>query len=260
MSGNNPDFFRITREDRSSIGINTIRDRLVRDIRIQPYQSAYKVYLIEEADTMTVEAQNALLKTLEEPPSYVLIILTANSSQVFLPTVLSRVISLRFQPLSDSLIAEQLVREGHVSAEKAAVTAALSRGSLGEARKLVSSEEFTALRDELTQNLSTISQKKPSEILQMAGLFDRYKDSKETLFSLMQIWFRDLILLKTTGQEDSVYTKDQLPALKKLAYEYTMDDLQALFSAVLEIREQIRLGAQYAFAVDCLLMKFIRLV
>lgn len=256
-SGNHPDVTWITRGAKASLGIGEIRDSLVRDIHIQPYQSDYKVYLIEEADAMTTEAQNALLKTLEEPPAYVLIILMAANSRKFLPTVLSRVITLHFQPLPEELIAAQLTTRKGLNPEQASLVASLSRGSLGTALDLVSSETFTALREELTSMLESLHGGRPSDILNHAQLFNRYKDQQETVFSLMQIWFRDLLMLKVTGDPRSVLTKDRLESLQALALDYDVDEILRAFSSVQNIQDAIRQGAQYAFAVDCLLASFL---
>ncbi len=256
-SGNHPDVIRIRRGTRSSLGIGEIRDHLVKDVYIQPYRSAYKVYIIEEADTMTPEAQNALLKTLEEPPAYVVMLLLASNSRKFLPTVLSRVITLHFQPLAEDVIAQELVKRRGLPDEKARLIAALSRGSLGTALDLVSSETFTSLRDDLTRMLEALPASSPSQILNQAQLFNRYKDQQEMIFSLLQIWFRDLLMLKSTKDPSGILTKDRVEALQACAQEYQTDELLRMFTSVQTIQDAVRQGAQYAFAIDCLLASWI---
>ncbi len=252
-TGNHPDVKVLTKGDKASLGIGEVRSRLVYDAQIKPYQSAWKVYIIQDADTMTVEAQNALLKTLEEPPSYVLIILLANNSQKFLPTILSRVITLHFQPLPERTIASWLKDHQGLTEERASLFAGLSRGSLGTAIMLASSETFGQMREELTGHLESLRTSKPSEILKMADFFNKYKDSQDMIFSLMQVWFRDLLILILEKDEQAVLTKDKTDILKKLALEYDADEVMRLFSSVERIREALRLGAQYAFSIDCLL-------
>ena len=143
-------------------------------------------------------------------------------------------------------------REG-VPKSRAEVIAALCRGSLGEALELATSESFAAMREELAGLLEGLHSKKPSEILGMADFFNRYKDSQDMVFSLLAIWFRDLMILKLEQGEESVLTRDRIDVLRRLAVEYDTDEVMRLFSSVEHTRDAIRLGAQYAFAIDCLL-------
>ena len=87
---NHPDIIHIIHEKPNSIGVEEIREQVVNDIQIKPYSSKYKIYIISEAEKLTAQAQNALLKTIEEPPSYGIIILLTNNASVLLPTILSR--------------------------------------------------------------------------------------------------------------------------------------------------------------------------
>ena len=91
LSGNHPDLIYVTHEKPASIGVDDIRRQINDTILIRPYSSYYKIYIVDEAEKMTVQAQNALLKTIEEPPSYGIILLLATNPDVFLPTILSPV-------------------------------------------------------------------------------------------------------------------------------------------------------------------------
>lgn len=258
-SGNHPDVVWIDREDKATIGVKVIREKLIQDIRIMPYQSTHKVYVIREAHTMTPEAQNALLKTLEEPPSYALIILLAESSTAFLPTVLSRVIQLRFQPLAEELITEALIERLQLPRYHVSLVAALSQGSLGLAQELASSEEFTAMRGELAQMMESLHRKRESEIFRYAELFDKYKERQDSLFGLMLIWLRDLLIYHVTGDSSGMMTQDKREVLETIAKEYETEEILGMFAAVSKTQDAIRKGAQYAFAVDCMLIRLANL-
>ena len=99
-SGNHPDIIRIVHEKPNSISIDEIREQLVNDVQIKPYSSRYKIYIVPEAEKLTVQAQNALLKTIEEPPFYAVIILLTVNASTLLPTVLSRCVALNMKPVS----------------------------------------------------------------------------------------------------------------------------------------------------------------
>ena len=257
-SGNHPDVSWIRRErGKNSLGIRPIREQLVADVRTQPYQSAYKVYVVEDADLMTPEAQNALLKTLEEPPSYVVIILLASTGTGFLPTILSRVITIRFQPLPADIISNALVERLGMNAEQAAVTAALSRGSLGYALQLAGSQAFNALRAELTDILTELPHMKPAQILALADFFERNKDRQDTVFSLIKLWYRDLLMYRSTHDETALITRDAAETIRALSASYTTEEVLKLFSNVQKAEDAIRQGAQYTFTIDWLLSTLI---
>ena len=143
-SKNQPDIKYITYE-KSGIGVDEIREQINDDIDIKPYSSPYKIYLVDEAEKMTVQAQNALLKTIEEPPAYAVLVLITTNPEVFLPTILSRCIQLKLRPLKDSVVSDYLTEKMGVSDGQADIYAAFARGNLGKAIHLASSEEF-ALR------------------------------------------------------------------------------------------------------------------
>ena len=96
-SGNHPDVKWITHEKANSIGVDEVREQINNDIVIKPYSSKYKVYIIDEAEKMTVQAQNALLKTIEEPPEYAVILFLTNTLDVLLQTVRSRCIIMNLR-------------------------------------------------------------------------------------------------------------------------------------------------------------------
>ena len=107
-SGNQPDIL-WTSHEKASIGVDDIRTQVNADIQVKPYQSPYKIYIIDDADKMTENAQNALLKTIEEPPDYAIILLLARSRQNLLATILSRCIILDLKPIELKLIKDYLM-------------------------------------------------------------------------------------------------------------------------------------------------------
>ncbi|MDE7299609.1 MAG: AAA family ATPase, partial [Lachnospiraceae bacterium] len=90
--GNHPDIIRVLHE-KATLGVDDIRTQLNNDIAVKPYSGRYKIYIIDEAEKMTEAAQNALLKTIEEPPEYAVILLLTNNIDAFLPTILSRCVT-----------------------------------------------------------------------------------------------------------------------------------------------------------------------
>ena len=114
LSKNHPDIINITHEKPNSIGIVEIRQQLIDDVSIRPYESRYKVYIVNEAQKMTLQAQNALLKTIEEPPAYAIILLLADNPDSLLPTISSRCVILNLKPVSDNLVKTYLMERMHI--------------------------------------------------------------------------------------------------------------------------------------------------
>jgi DNA polymerase-3 subunit delta' len=156
LSGNHPDVIWVTHEKPASIGVDDVRIQINDTVSIRPYSSPYKIYLVDEAEKMTVQAQNALLKTIEEPPAYAVLVLITTNPEVFLPTILSRCIQLKLRPLKDSVVSDYLTEKMGVSDGQADIYAAFARGNLGKAIYLASSEEFALLYREVLTLLKNI--------------------------------------------------------------------------------------------------------
>ena len=155
-SGNQPDIITISHEKPNSIGVGEIR-RMRADLQIKPYSNARKVYIIPDAEKLTIPAQNALLKTLEEPPEYAVIILIANGLSAFLPTILSRCVVLQTRAVEEAQIASFLQREKELPKEQAAILARFAGGNPGQALLLTDDREFLELRDRTVDFLAHLS-------------------------------------------------------------------------------------------------------
>ncbi len=144
---NQPDIIWVTHEKDGSIGVDDIREQLIGDIQIKPYSSKYKIYIIDEAEKLTVQAQNAMLKTIEEPPSYGIIILLTTNADIFLQTIISRCVKLDFKPVSDELVIKYLQDNFNVTNHEQRFAAAFAQGNIGRAVSIVTSSEFGYLQD-----------------------------------------------------------------------------------------------------------------
>jgi DNA polymerase-3 subunit delta' len=254
MDGNHPDVRWIDPEKgESTIRVQTIRTKLVQDMMIRPYQSAYKIYVIEQAELLGVEAQNAMLKTIEEPPSYGLIFLLSSGATTLLPTIQSRCVRLRFQPLSTELIRQELTRRG-LSEKQVALGSAFAQGSLGRALRTAQDEDFMTLREEICGFLAQIPNHGSGWLLEQEALFEKYKKDIATVLDLMEIWYRDVLILQQTHEEGRLMTADYAEAIARTAERYTLRQLVAISEKVAQVRDQINQNANYSLAMDCLLL------
>ena len=252
---NHPDVKRIrTLEDKNTISVKQIRDELVKDISVRPYGSQYKVYVIEEAERLTVEAQNAMLKTLEEPPAYGLIIMLAESAASFLSTILSRCVKISLQPLDTKVVRAELEKRG-VETGRAAVASAFAQGSIGQALKLCEDEGFEELRRALFDFLGRIPQLSQLEVMKGAQLWEQFKGEQEAIFSLLFIWYRDILVYRETRDPAQILCADQMETIASMASYYDDRKLIRITDTVLDIHKKLKANANAALAIDCLLME-----
>ena len=165
VSGNHPDIIKVMHEKPNTIGVEDIRTYVNNDIVVKPYSGKYKIYIINEGEKMTVQAQNALLKTLEEPPAYGVIIILTTNLEAMLPTILSRSIVLNMKPVSDQLVKSYLMEYLQIPEYKADVCVAFARGNVGKAKALAVSEEFDNIKTEAVTLLKYIREMEIGDIV-----------------------------------------------------------------------------------------------
>ena len=190
---------------------------------------------------MPGQAQNALLKTIEDPPGYAVILLLATSQEAFLPTILSRCVKLSLKPLKDSVIKEYLLGRMEVKEQEADVYAAFARGNLGKAISLASSEDFKLLYSELLYLLKQIKQMDIGEMLNyIRRLREENIDLNECL-EFMQLWYRDVLMFKVTKDANLLMFKDEFAAVNEMSNNSGYEGLENILSAIDKAR--IRLDA-----------------
>ena len=128
---NHPDIIRITHEKPNTISVDDIRQQLCGDIMIKPYKGPYKIYIVDEAEKLNIQAQNALLKTIEEPPAYAVILLLTTNAESFLPTILSRCVTLNLKPAKDSVVRKYLMEQVKFPDYLADICVAFAQGNIG---------------------------------------------------------------------------------------------------------------------------------
>ena len=186
---NQPDLMYVTHE-KASIGVDEIRIQLNNDIMIKPYSSSYKIYIIDEAEKMTEQAQNALLKTIEEPPEYAIIMLLTTSLGKMLPTIQSRCVNLELKVVPETDIKKFLMEKKQIPDYLAEISAAFSRGNVGRAIKYASSEDFIQSKDAIVHVLRHIDEMELYEIMDALKEFSAHKLEIEDYIDLMLLWYR----------------------------------------------------------------------
>ncbi|WP_026508407.1 DNA polymerase III subunit [Butyrivibrio sp. MC2013] len=177
VNHDNPDIITVTHEKPATISVDEIR-AMCDDVYLKPYQGDHKIYIIPEGEKMNIQAQNALLKTLEEPPAYCVIIILTDNPDAFLPTILSRCIMLPIKPVPDSMIRSFLMEHYHVPDYRADVCAGFARGNVGKAIMLSGNEHFDEMRKRTMTMVSKLSQKTLTENLsEMKEILKNYDEA-----------------------------------------------------------------------------------
>ncbi|MDO4268252.1 MAG: DNA polymerase III subunit delta' [Eubacteriales bacterium] len=254
LSGNHPDLIYVTHEKPAAIGVDDIREQINDTIMVRPYSSYYKIYIVDEAEKMTPQAQNALLKTIEEPPSYAIIILLTTNQEAFLPTILSRCVQLKLKPLKDFVVKSYLTENMHVPETDAEVYAAFARGNLGRAISLASSEDFRLLRQEVLHLLKHIKDTDISELLDyVRKLKEENLDIYECL-DFMQLWYRDVLLYKVTRDVNLLVFKDEYRSVNEISKNSGYDGLERILDAIDKAKTRLEANVNTELAMELMLL------
>lgn len=239
---NSPDYRCISaKKGESSIKIDQIRS-MIADMSIKPHGD-YKIFLIDDADKLTVQAQNALLKTLEEPSAYGIIILVTRNDQALLDTIRSRCMEIKFAPLASGDIRRILSARG-IGDDQAQVATIFSRGSASRALDISESQELMDMRQDLESYLELIFiEKNKYELARMGENFKAYAKNYINLLDLFRYYIRDLILLKEGIDTSLIINYDRLDLLRRLAREVSISKL----GQVIDILD----GSQTRLAANC---------
>jgi DNA polymerase-3 subunit delta' len=232
-AGTHPDYLEIrptSKERPPKIVIDQIRE-FRKLTAYPPAAEGWRVTLIKPAEDMKVEAVNALLKTLEEPPPQHLLVLTTRVEDDLFPTIVSRCQKLAFAPLPAALVANELVRQKGLPQPEAALLAALCGGSLGRALAL-DPDELIRRRDQVLADLQQLSGGGLSAVLDWAQRLAKNVDEADNFLLMAQLWYRDMLLLHAGGPAALLAHQDRVKALEQAASRSGVKACFAHFAAV----------------------------
>ena len=226
-SGNQPDVIWVTRE-KASLGVDEIREQLCNTMDIKPFSSPYKIYLVPEAEKMTEAAQNALLKTIEEPPEYGIVILMTSNISALLPTIQSRCLTMEFRPLSTAVVESYVKEHCQVPDYQARASAAFAQGNLGKAMRYAKSEDFIERKDHIISLLRHVEQMDLSEMLAVIKDLGTRKDEVRDYIDLMVLWYRDVLLFKATKDINQLLFQDEASYISREASHRSYEKIEEI--------------------------------
>lgn len=205
-SGNHPDYLLIEPEGAS------IKNKQVEEIQsfisIKPYESSVKVVVVDDCNTMTISAQNRLLKVLEEPSGDVMMILLSENVEALLPTIKSRLQRMRFSKLSKVELTDFAKARFDLSEEDLEAITIFSEGSVGKMVSFVDSEVFKEGRKKVFQLAEAMHKKELFRMFQLGEYFVEDKDNIMQLLDFMIMLYRDILLYSETRNSSLIINSD----------------------------------------------------
>ncbi len=257
-----PDIIVVTNErfnpskSAKSLSVDTIR-AMKADVYIKPYRADKKIYIIPNADTMLDTAQNSLLKILEEPPEYCIIILIAENANSFLQTIRSRSQLLRMSPLGKSEIRDYLMKNYSIPADKAEILAILSGGSIKKAVALSDDESATELRETVISHLIQLTD---SGFVRLYDFIKFLKQNKSDISIILDIilgWSTDVLHIKTGVSETcEIVNADKTAELKKFCSLITKQSALKFTEIISKYSFAISKNANYPIAMQCMATEY----
>ncbi len=231
LGKNHPDIIMVNHEKPGTISIDEIREQVIHDVAIKPYSSPHKVYIIPDAEMMTVQAQNALLKTIEEPPEYAVIMLLTSNVDALLPTIQSRCVRLDLKVVDDSLVKKYLMERLHVPDYQAEIDASFAQGSIGRAKEAATSEEFSRMTE------------KALKILKYVNTMEVYELSDE-----------NVLMFKATQEVDNLVFKQEINYIKEQASQRSYENLEKILEALEKTKVRLRANVNFELALELLFL------
>lgn len=252
---NNPDVIYVKQTKKTGIGVDDIREQINQDINIKPYQYSHKIYIVDNADTMTEQAQNALLKTIEEPPSYVVILLLSNNINKFLVTILSRCVVLKLKPIMPDKVMNYVIETLKIPDYRSELITSFAQGIIGKAKELASSTEFFDMRESMISIVDIIIKGDDYEILEVSQKFEDYKDEIQDFLDLLMTWFRDLLIVKKINDEMYIINRDKYRTLLKQAQVLSYNRISVMIENISKAKNLLKQNANFRLVIEMMILQ-----
>ena len=254
LGGNQPDIIRVTHEKPNTISVDDIRVQVNDDIVIRPYSSKYKIYIIADADLMSVQAQNALLKTIEEPPQYAVIMLLTENADTLLPTISSRCVMMKLRNIKDQLVKKYLMEHMEIPDYKADVCVAFAQGNMGKAIMLANSEYFNEIKEEAVHLLRNIDDMTVPDLMEAVKRCMTYKLEISDYLDVIAIWYRDVLIYKATKSVDRVVFSDQMKYIRERASKSSYEGIENILDGIEKAKSRMKANVNFELTMELLLL------
>lgn len=223
-----PDVTLLSYQDEKTIKVDSIKKDVEEKIYLHPFESLYKVFIIDNAERMNSSAQNAFLKTLEEPPKFCIIILITSALNFIVPTIRSRCQLISFHPLPQDLITGKLREAAVLDEQDLRVASKIASGSIGKAIR--TDKDYLDFRKEMIRRIMKASYRRPSGIIELCEYMkveakDSDMERHKVLFDIMSLWLEDLLLVKLNYGGEQITNSDLHGELSEYVKNRSVEDL-----------------------------------
>ena len=240
--GSNPDI-RVIQSDGASVKIEQMRE-MIRDIQIRPFQRRWKIFIIQDADRMSLPAANSVLKVMEEPPPQGIIILTTAYPAQILPTIRSRCQIVPFRAMATAAIEEEIISNYSLDVETAHLIAGMSEGLPAKAAEMAESPMFEDFRRQVIEEIERVRTGTNKDIVSLIRDYERDKNTEEKLRMWSTI-IRDILVWRLTNDVELLYHRDKLPyyeSIRDVDTYHAVESLVKLEKATLHLQRNVNSG------------------
>ena len=249
-----PDIIYLTKDkDKTQIGVDNVREQIIAEVFLKPRNAKRKIFVIEEGDILSQEAQNALLKVLEEPPSYVTFIICVTKKEKLLPTVLSRSQTVSFFPLPCELVEEYLCSNLDIKKSDARICARLSQGSIGVAKAYAADTAKKERIDKAIAHLLNLN-KNAEKIHEMVKFLTEEKENITEIIDCLSSFLRDCVMVKTDMEENVIFL-DKLSDMRVFTQDLTKKRLIFAFDKLSELKISLKQNLNFNATVSETVMR-----
>ena len=241
---------------KASFGVDDVRD-IIDEVNKKPFEGDKKVIIIHQGNKLTIQAQNALLKTIEEPPTEVYIIILCESLELILDTIKSRCEIYKLTPLTKDELYKYIAIKGYdYSEEEKSSAIAFSEGIPGRIDRYFSDTELQELRDKIVDLLLQLTNNEIEAILEKEEQLVSYKQNKEEVINVLSSFIRDILVNKEVYNENLIINRDKIKEIERLTNEMSFKKLNKMLLGLQEARKNIKNNVSWAMTVRIMLMDF----
>lgn len=242
--------------EKSSFGVDDVRD-IIEEVYKKPFEKDKKVIIIHEGNKLTIQAQNALLKTIEEPPKGVYIIILCESLELILDTIKSRCEIYKLKPLTKSELYEYIkIKKFNYDENEIKSAIAFSEGVPGRIDRYFNDDKLRELRNNIVILIKNLNKNDLEAILQQEESFSNLKNDKEEVLNIFGLFIRDILINKEIENEEFIINSDKLEDIKELTKEMSFKKLNNMIKTIEEALRNIKSNVSWGMMLRVMLMGF----
>ena len=245
------------RPSSNSFGVDEVRE-IIDEVNKKPYENNRKVIILYKCDKMTVQAQNAFLKTVEEPPEGVYLILLSDSLETILDTIQSRCQIYKLTPLLEKEMGQYIEEKYNglpVQSKQAAL--AYSMGIPGKVDKFIEDEKLNEIREVSISIFEDLIKKEKDFVLKYEKILNKFNNEKDDILDILLLDIRDILLFKELNNKDKVINLDYFERIKLISRSMSYKRLNSMLEYIKEARQSFNSNSNYSMTISVMLMGFV---